>query len=189
MKTQVTLLLLLAFNLSISQSINTEVQKEGKQPYLLGKINKKGLESSIYNTWFTKGFSSYQPKDDIISKIRKPLKEYKILVFLGTWCGDSKREVPRFYKILEKCNYPMERLTVIAVSNEPGMYKQSPDHEERDLNIFKVPTFIYYKNGVEVNRIVESPISSLEEDMYKLIFEKYTPNYSSTSKNIKTKPK
>ena len=40
---------------------------------------------------------------------------------------------------------------------------------EKGLNITNVPTFIFYKNGKEVNRIVESPRVSLEQDMIDII--------------------
>jgi len=40
---------------------------------------------------------------------------------------------------------------------------------EKDLNITNIPTFIFYKNGKEMHRIVESPMESLEKDMLKII--------------------
>jgi hypothetical protein len=33
----------------------------------------------------------------------------------------------------------------------------------------RVPTLILYKNGREVNRIIESPNTTLEEDLQKII--------------------
>jgi thiol-disulfide isomerase/thioredoxin len=97
---------------------------------------------------------------------------------MGTWCGDSKKEVPRLYKVLEASNFPMEQLSVIAVSGEASLYKQSPQHEEKGLNIHRVPTVIFYKNGKEVNRIVEHPISSFEKDIFNIITKNdYKSNY------------
>jgi thiol-disulfide isomerase/thioredoxin len=99
-------------------------------------------------------------------------------VFLGTWCGDSKREVPRFYKVLDAAKFHENQLQVIAVNKTEESYKQSPNHEEKGLNIHRVPTFIFYKNGKEVNRIVESPVETFERDIHEIIIEKkYTPNY------------
>jgi len=169
------LILLLSLN-SGSQTLNREITDQGV-PFLLGKINKDGLISANYSTWFVKEYDSFQPKEETIQKISKSLKEYNITVFMGTWCGDSKREVPRFYKILEASAYPAERLTTIAVSAKPNMYKKSPNHEEKGLNIHRVPTFIFYKNGVEINRIVESPVVSLEEDIQSILNNNYEPNY------------
>lgn len=106
------------------------------------------------------------------------LKGYTITLFLGTWCGDSKQEVPKFYKVLEACNFPLDQLSVIAVSRKPNMYKQSPQHEEAGLNIHRVPTFIFYINGKEINRIVEHPIETFEQDIQNIIIKnKYKSNY------------
>ena len=179
------LLILLAIHFNQAQNINQEFSKDGIRPYLLGEINKKGLTAGNYNSWFEKGYRNYEPNQDWIDKIVKPLKAFEIVVFLGTWCGDSRREVPRFYKLLESINYPMNQLTVIAVSREPGIYKQSPNHEEKGLNIQRVPTFIFHKNGREVNRIIESPVKSLEEDMYSIIYDNYVPKYHTLVKNDK----
>ena len=99
-------------------------------------------------------------------------------MFLGTWCGDSKKEIPRFYKVLETTKFPENQLQVIAVNRTKDAYKQSPNHEEKGLNIHRVPTFIFYKNGKEVNRIVEHPKETLERDMLNIVTKnKYTPNY------------
>lgn len=72
---------------------------------------------------------------------------------MGTWCGDSKREVPKLYKILEA-----------------------------SLNIHRVPTVIFYKDGKEVNRIVEHPIKTFEEDIQNIITKNdYESNYQIVS--------
>ncbi|MBL4663160.1 MAG: hypothetical protein JKY22_06315, partial [Flavobacteriaceae bacterium] len=84
---------------------------------------------------------------------------------------------PRFYKILDEANFPLERLTMVAVSRDRQAMKQSPGGEHEGLNIHRVPTFIIYKNGKEVNRIVESPVTSLEEDLVNIIQKNYTSNY------------
>ncbi len=178
MKLKITVLwcsLLFASNL-FAQSFNQEIIPEGKSPYLLGKINKEGLASENY-TWFTENYDAYSPNSVAIDSLERHLDKYTITAFMGTWCGDSKREVPRFYKVLDEANFPLDRLTFVAVSRDRETYKQSPGGEHEALNIHRVPTFIVYKNGREVNRIVESPVTSLEEDLVKIVDKEYTPNY------------
>lgn len=185
MKTQTLHIILcfFAFTLTQAQSLNTEINSEGEQPFLLGKIDKTGLTSKHYNQWFSKNYEDYTPDDATVKAITTVLKDYNITLFMGTWCGDSKQEVPRFYKILEACNFPKNQLTVIAVSREAYMYKQSPNHEEAGLNIHRVPTFIFYKNRKEVNRIIEHPIESLEKDILKIVTtNNYEPNYQIVTK-------
>ena len=170
-----------------AQQLNQEIIEDGETPFLLGKIDKSGLEGNNYNTWFTKNYEEYEPNSALITIITSEIKNYSITLFMGTWCGDSKQEVPKFYKVLEACNFPMEQLTVVAVSSKPDMYKQSPEHEEAGLNIHRVPTIIFYKDGKEVNRIVEHPIDTFEEDIQNIItVNNYKSNYQivSTIDNI-----
>jgi len=162
---------------SHSQNLNKEILVDGGKPYLVGKINKEGLSAQNYSSWFTVGYDEYEPNEEIIKEISNQLKNYDILLFMGTWCGDSRREVPRFFKVLESVKYPMNHLTTVGVSRTPELYKQSPTHEEKGLNIHRVPTFIFYKNGQEVNRIVEHPVKTLEEDILDILKGDYRSNY------------
>jgi len=161
----------------MAQPFNQEISKDGKSAMLLGKINEEGLLSNSLGEWFLKNHTAYQPNSEITAQLKNELSEYTIKLFMGTWCGDSKREVPRFYKVLEESNFPMERLTAVAVDRGAKTYKQSPGGEHEGLNIHRVPTFIIYKDGQELNRIVEEPVNTIEEDLLAIIQDNYTPNY------------
>ncbi|WP_460219840.1 hypothetical protein [Psychroserpens sp. MEBiC05023] len=168
---------------TFAQDINTEIAIDGETPFLLGTINKDGLTTKNYNSWFSKNKDDYTLDTSTVAAISDKLKEYQITLFMGTWCGDSKKEVPRLYKILEACNFPEDQLKVIALSRKPNMYKQSPNHEEAGLNIHRVPTIIFHKNRKEVNRIVEHPVETLEKDILNIISKNdYKSNYQIVSK-------
>ncbi|WP_431137202.1 thioredoxin family protein [Psychroserpens mesophilus] len=180
--TLIPVALLFSF-VTMAQDINNEISINDDTPFLLGKIDKKGLTSKNYNDWFSKNHEAYEVDQATIESIGSKLKDYHITLFMGTWCGDSKLEVPRFYKILEACNFPEEQLTVIALSQKSNMYKQSPNHYEAGLNIHRVPTFIFYKNRKEINRIVEHPVESLEKDVLNIITSNtYQSNYQIVAK-------
>ncbi|SDI40136.1 thioredoxin family protein [Winogradskyella thalassocola] len=185
MKTNILIILitlLTAFQIN-AQDLNQEITDKGGTPFLLGEINKEGLEGDNYKSWFTKNYDAYEPNSEVINAIASKLKTYSITLFLGTWCGDSQQEVPKLYKVLEVSNFPMEQLSVIAVSRQADMYKQSPQHEEAGLNIHRVPTVIFYKDGKEVNRIVEHPIDTFEDDIQNIIT---TNNYKSNYQIVTT---
>lgn len=184
MKNATLILATILFSIvTTAQDINKEIIIDDETPFLLGKINKDGLTSENYNEWFSKNYEDYELDQATIKAINSKLKEYQITLFMGTWCGDSKLEVPRFYKILEACNFPKDQLTVIALSRKPYMYKQSPNHYESGLNIHRVPTFIFYKDRKEVNRIVEHPVESLEKDILSIIAsDDYQSNYQIVTK-------
>jgi thiol-disulfide isomerase/thioredoxin len=148
--------------------------EETREIMLTGKITKSDLQKSPYNTWFNPNEESYIAKDSDLSAIKTQNQNYEIKIFMGTWCGDSKEYVPHFYKILNQTNFDLNKVTLIAVDRS----KTTPDHLEKDMNITHVPTFIFYKDGKEVHRIVESPAISLENDMLKIISgEPYKHNY------------
>jgi len=84
---------------------------------------------------------------------------------MGTWCSDSRREVPNFYKILDKLNYPDNKITLINVDRK----KNGIEIDVSKLNIELVPTFIVYRNNTEIGRIIETPNESLERDLLKIL--------------------
>lgn len=171
--------LVLSSNDCISQEINKKVTDHNGREKLLGKVTKDAFTNNSFANWFIPNHKNYKVNNEILEPIKKELATYKILAFMGTWCGDSKREVPRFYKVLETVDYPIKNLTMVTVDNTKPNYKKSPTGEEVGYHIIKVPTFIFLKNGKEINRIVESPIKSLEQDIAAIVNgEKYVPKYS-----------
>jgi len=40
---------------------------------------------------------------------------------------------------------------------------------EKNQDIINIPTFIFKKDGKEINRIVEFPIESIEKDIFKIL--------------------
>ncbi|PWH83614.1 hypothetical protein DIS18_03410 [Algibacter marinivivus] len=177
-RTAILLITLLSLQFGFSQTLNhIELDQKGNE-VLLGKINKIGLTQNTFNSWFSKNHEDYLVNKAVAKKLKDSLKQYEIKVFLGTWCGDSKKEVPRFYKVIEAAKFPESQLQVIAVNRTKEAYKQSPNHEEKGLNIHRVPTFIIYKDGKEVNRIVEHPKETFERDLLSIVTDnKYKSNY------------
>jgi thiol-disulfide isomerase/thioredoxin len=156
---------------------------EPKPRILYGAITKDSLEIAPYDKWFTTGYNAYKPNAEIVAQLKKQnFKDYSIQIFLGTWCGDSKRETPRFMKLMNEISFPANKIKIITVGDGDSLYKQSPKHEEKGLGIFRVPTFIIYKNGEELNRINEYPSASMEIDLLAIISnQSFSPNYRSFS--------
>ncbi len=146
---------------------------------LLGNCSRKALLEAPFAQWFQNNYDNYTVDSATCRFITPLLKDKKITIFLGTWCGDSKREVPRILKMLDCCNFPADQLRLIMVGNEGDVYKKSPLHEEEGRNIVRVPTIIIEVTGKETGRIVEYPVVSLEKDLLSILRnEKYIPNYS-----------
>ena len=147
---------------------------------LVGLSNRGGLQQDPFSVWFNKEYGAYALNKEAVQVIKNDSENLSIMLFMGTWCGDSRREVPRIYRILDAVDFDESRLTLINMDRE----KNSPNGEETGLNIHHVPTLILYKNSSEIGRVIESPIQSLEEDMAAILNgERYTPNYSDLGAN------
>ncbi len=132
---------------------------------LLGEANRKGFQMDAFKDWFNTGYEDYKVDSETVVKLKPLLKDVTIIVFMGTWCEDSQRETPHFYKILDEAGFDESKLTLITVSEE----KTTPQGFEKGKDITNVPTIIFYKDGKELGRIVEYPIESLEKDMLAIL--------------------
>ena len=164
---------------SASPVLVNQIDKDSRgNDMLLGKCTKEALQKAPFVDWYKPNYDSYVLDSVTCNFIRPLLAGKSIIIFMGTWCGDSKREVPRVLKMLECCNFPNANLTMIMVSNKDSLYKKSPQHEEAGKNIVRVPTIIIEQKGVEIGRIIEFPVTSLERDLLAILKkEKYQPNY------------
>ena len=147
--------------------VNREVETTNDGKMLLGHQTKNQLLKEPYSEWFIQGFDDYQIDQKALAELKKEkLNSYNIILVMGTWCEDSHREVPRFFKILEATKYPESKLTIIAVNRK----KEAPSGEEGLYNIQRVPTIIVQKYGKEIGRIIESPSSGyLERDLVEIL--------------------
>lgn len=145
------------------QKITATKDKSG---HLVGIANKASFtKDSIFNKWFDQRYKEYETDPVTIAKLTFALKDYKIKGFMGTWCGDSKRETPRFYKILDETGFDKKKVELITVNRS----KKTPDSLEKGFNIIRVPTFIFYRNDKEVGRFVEYPRETMEKDFLKIV--------------------
>ncbi len=134
--------------------------------WILGYFNLSRLKQEPYSTWFYKGYDEYQVNPEALQSLKGiGMEGLGIKIVMGTWCPDSRREVPRFMKILDSWQFPSGRLTFIGVDDG----KLSPVGEYEQLEIQRVPTFIIYKNNIEAGRIIENPVTSLEQDMVNIL--------------------
>jgi tetratricopeptide (TPR) repeat protein len=147
-------------------------------PVLLGTHTKKDLQQSPYNAWFDKNYTEYKIDSVTADQLKPFLKNKQFEIFMGTWCGDSKREVPRMFRILEYAGVQPSQIKLVMVDNRDSTYKQSPAHEEKGKGIHHVPDLIVYDNEKEMNRVIESPVVSLEQDLLTISKgDAYQPNY------------
>lgn len=143
----------------------TPITNEEQQEMLVGKFTKEDLQTGPYETWFKRGYESYNPSPEALETIKSNISDYEIVGFMGTWCPDSRREVPQFFKLLDEAGYDLSKLTMVGVDRR----KSTPENLEEGYDMTRVPTFIFMKDGKEVNRYVEYPRNNMEEDIALIV--------------------
>jgi thiol-disulfide isomerase/thioredoxin len=168
-KTLLTGLIIFVFSAILpAQEINQTVvdQRSGEQ-ILIGFCDRDALLSAPFESWFNIGLQNYTPDERTISELKKHRKDLKIYVVMGTWCKDTHRQLPHFFKILDEMRYNERNLEMIAVDRN----KTAGNLDISHLAITRVPTFIFMKNDLEIGRVVESPTISLEKDMLLILMQ------------------
>lgn len=164
-----SLLLILAVILStviLAQEKNKIiVDEELNERVLIGPCDRDGLESEIFKEYYKNEYGDYKPDEAIVKKIKGLKKGVEIVIVMGSWCQDSEEQVPRFYKIIDQATIRDSKINLIAVNRA----KTAGETDISALDIERVPTFIFYKKGREIGRIVETPTSTLEKDMLLIL--------------------
>ncbi len=153
---------------ALAQDTNkTKIDAKSQMEVLTGLCNRKGLKSNLFKTYFETGYAAYTPDTATISQLKKVMTNKNILttIVMGSWCGDSQDQVPRFYKIIDVLGYSDSKVTLYCVDRT----KKTDKGETDNLNITLVPTFIFYKDGKELGRITESPKETLEKDILEIL--------------------
>lgn len=139
--------------------------KKNDRGYLIGIANRDSFNYDPFKKWYDSRYAQYNTDKNVIEELKPLINNYTIKGFMGTWCGDSKRGVPRFYKILEETGFDQSYFELVTV----GRNKKTPDNLQEGFDLIRVPTFIFFKNGKEVGRFVERPRETLEKDMLKIL--------------------
>jgi thiol-disulfide isomerase/thioredoxin len=132
---------------------------------LIGTISRENFLVEPFSEWFLYNYDDYEVNETIVESLAPLLNGITIKAFMGTWCSDSQEQTPVFYKVLDACEFNEDSLEIVAVNED----KITPDNLQNGFEIVRVPTFIFYKNGKEIGRIVEYPQESIEADMLTIL--------------------
>ncbi|MBE0641086.1 MAG: thioredoxin family protein, partial [Bacteroidales bacterium] len=138
--------------------------KAGKE-VMVGYLTRDGLKGEVFGTYYEEEYRSYEPVSKIVETLRRLPDAWEVTIVLGTWCSDSQREVPRFLRIMDEAGIKDSRITLIGVDRK----KEARGLDLEDLEIELVPTFIFYRDGKEMGRIIETPKENLETDMLVIL--------------------
>lgn len=139
--------------------------QSGTPAVLTGWVTKDSLLSA--EPYWRVLYDTFEPDSLALKVLESWNIDQDVLVFLGTWCSDSRREIPRFLK------------TVNEIQNRHVHYRlYGLDRTKKDnagltekYDILQVPTFIVLEGGNELGRIVEEPIQSVECDWVGILLD------------------
>lgn len=90
----------------------------------------------------------------------------EVTVYLGTWCSDSRREVPRLWKAIDAAGGSVPfALHYVGVDHD----KKEPSAALAEGDVHYLPTFIVRRGGKEVGRVVETSPNGIERDLLALL--------------------
>ncbi len=158
-----SLILLAAGCAGQKQLTSARITKDGTE-MLYGKISRAQLFFD-YPEW-QEVYDHYTPDPETVQKISELNFNGRIYLFLGTWCKDSRREVPRLFRIFDQSNLAdTEKIQIWAVDRA----KKLADNLTDTYDIYFVPTVIFFGENGEIGRIVEQPEVTLEEDILEIL--------------------
>jgi thiol-disulfide isomerase/thioredoxin len=154
-------------NLLPQEKFKSVIDEKSGKPMLVGEITREAFKDTSYSWWFNSEYEMYKPDSPVLDSIKQKLESFEITMVVGTWCSDSRREMPRFFKILDSLKFPSGKIKLIAVDRD----KKDLTGEAEKLSIELVPTFIFYREGKELGRITEAPVETLEKDMNRILWK------------------
>ena len=134
----------------------TPIENKVKESIYNKIQNKSILFDKVKYPWFIKEYNQYNPSINELNGF--DYENINIKIFMGTWCHDSKREIPRLIKILDNLKFSESKIDIIALTKDKkGYFKDYSKYK-----VLNTPTIIFYLDNNEIGRIIEKPKDSLE---------------------------
>ncbi len=161
--------IMVCFTALAQQENRVEYDTLKQQPVVVGLCTRAFLENfAPFNLRYQDEYNAYIPAMEPEVAYSEMLEGVTITIVLGTWCGDSREQLPRFFKVLDEIGYPSESLIIMGTDG----HKKVPGMDISGYSIIRVPTFIFQYNGKEIGRITETPMKTLEADLLDILKKK-----------------
>lgn len=141
-----------------------ELQEVNSEKMLLGEVQYRDI-LHYFPAWQKadqqEGVNSIELER--LKKIQEPLE---ITCYVGTWCGDSRDGVPPFIKAVEASQNKNIKVNLVGVDRK----KMDPENTAIQYDVQRVPTFIIFREGEEIGRMVEFPMKeNFVEDFLDIV--------------------
>lgn len=148
-----TLFTVLALSLSIIASAQTpRITREASgEKIITGFMSREELSKDTAFAWYATNQQGFKPNASAVQSLKTNKDSIHIIAFGGTWCGDTRYILPKFYSLADSAGLASSQITLIGVDRS----KKTVHNLTDAFRVTNVPTLILMKNGKEVGRVVE----------------------------------
>lgn len=133
-------------------------------PILIGAAARSEVEAALPG-WVEEAMSM-QPDLDSTARLSRAIVGAQVVVYLGTWCDDSRRELARLWWALDSLGLDeLPQLSYVGVDRA----LREPVELLEGVDLIRVPTFVVRRGGVELGRVVEESPHGIEVDLLALL--------------------
>jgi len=145
------------------QISTSHLQSVNKESMLIGEVDKNELFKEF--AVFQESHTASIPSDSALKMLHAVKRDINIEIVFGSWCSDSKRNLPAFLKLIDQSNNPHITYRMIAVDRT----KKDKAGVTTQLSVTRVPTMVFFENHKEIGRFTEHPVQSIEEDILRIL--------------------
>ena len=145
-----------------------EGEEDDGPPPLVGVVEREEVEAHVPD-WVQAEVEA-EPAAEAAAALLAVEPGAEVVVYLGTWCSDSRRELARLWRAFDEAGIglvaePPFALEYVAVDRD----KAEPAERLAGVGLEYVPTFVVRRGGEEVGRIVEISPNGIEHDLLALL--------------------
>ena len=110
-------LMVFVTTLSAQDKNQIVIDEDSGKPMLVGYTTREALSDSAFAWWYNSGYEFYEVDLESIEPVKNMLDDVSVTIVMGTWCSDSRTEVPHFLKIMDALDFPDQRLDRRAIGH------------------------------------------------------------------------
>jgi len=139
---------------------------EGQGPVLNGIVTKYILQNDSSFKWYATNQAGYTPDAGALRAMEAAKNNVQFVIFGGTWCGDTRNILPKFFKLQEASGVADKHISFFAMDRS----KKTIGNVGDAFKITNVPTIIVMRDGKEIGRVVEYGKSgSFDKDLAEIL--------------------
>jgi hypothetical protein len=149
---------------SLAFAAAAPAEEEAGETVVIGPTTREQIETAVHD-WVQAEVEA-APDAEVARQLASVEQGAEVTVFLGTWCSDSRREVPRLWKALALAGGDVPfGVRYVGVDRD----KKEPADAVAQSEVLYLPTFIVHRDGRETGRIVETSPHGIEHDLLDLL--------------------